>query len=254
MTADLAIFGDSWADPNHGNEGYPEMRQLAWPNQLGKPVDIYARAGSSLYTSYRLFLDHHADYEQVIFVVTSMGRLPVNSVVDVKGRSWYISNGDTAQHFIRDRSDEFDSLELKRLQAMFDFYLWLVDYEYEYHAAHLVLEHVRRLRPDALIIPAFNQAQLFRGVTSLADWIEPTIRGLDQELLKNLANYGGVPYREQRCCCHLTPEANRSIAQVVVQALARGSWGLEAVPTAIHHEHHLGYYWDLSQKTKAFAA
>jgi hypothetical protein len=249
----LGVFGDSWADPGHGHKGYPELDSFAWPNQLGKPVVNYARAGSSLYASYRLFLDHHADYEQVIFVVTSVGRLPLNQVTTKFGVTWAISNADTAQHFLRDRADEFGPLELTRLQAMFGYYLWLVDYDYEYHAAHLILERIRRLRPDSLIIPAFNQAQLFRGTTSLADWLEPTIRGLDSGLLKNLVNYGGVPYREQRCCCHLTPEANQSIAHAVSRALAQGTWGLEHVPDRIPHEHDMGYYWDLSQKTGAFA-
>ena len=253
MTAGLAIFGDSWADPNHGHELYPELDQLAWPNLLGRPVANYAHAGSSLYASYRLFLDHYRDYEQIVFVVTSVGRLPLNQVTTRSGVTWAISNADTAQHFLRDRPQDWSTMMTQRLKAIFDYYLWLQDYDADTHAAHLMLEHVSRLRPDTLFIPAFNQGHVLRGCTSLADWIEPTIMGLRPDWMRSIKHHGGIPYREQRCCCHLTPEANQSIAQAVVQALAQGYWLNEPVPDRIEHEHDMGYYWDLSQKTGAFA-
>jgi hypothetical protein len=249
----IAVFGDSWADPHHGHKGYPHMDALAWPNLLGEPVANYARAGSSLYYSYREFMLHHREYSQCVFVVTSIGRLACNQVTTLSGEVWHISNADTAQHFLRDRADDWAPETRQRIRAILDYYMWLLDYDVDTHAASLMLEQIRRVRPDCLIIPAVNHGRLLRGITNLSDWIEPTIRGLKHSW-QAIEQARGIPYKEQRCCCHLTPEANASIALAVKQALAQGSWTRYPVPASIEHEHSMGYYWDLSQKTQAFAA
>jgi len=252
----IAVFGDSWAEPTYGHRQYPEMDQLAWPNLLGEPVVNLAAHGSSLYYTYRQFLDHHHLGDRVIVVVTSYGRLPVNDIVNREGRVRYVSTAQNAIDLIKNHRSEWDDLAYQRLLAMREYYLWLENYSADTRFAYLMLAEIRRLRPDAIIIPAFKQKLSPSSplLTSLNDWVRPTIRGIDPVWLANNGTLpyknGTIPYKEIRCICHLPPEANASIALAVKAALARGSWGIEPVPDTIPHEHGLAHYWDMARRFK----
>ncbi len=44
----IGIYGDSWADPNHGHDFNPQLAEQAWCKRFDQ-ADIYAKGGSSIY-------------------------------------------------------------------------------------------------------------------------------------------------------------------------------------------------------------
>ena len=53
----IGIFGDSFADPNHGHDEFPDMKYNGWMYHLKNYVpEIHARGGTSVYSSFKNFL------------------------------------------------------------------------------------------------------------------------------------------------------------------------------------------------------
>lgn len=70
----LGVFGDSYAD--FGND----INRIAWPALVKKGLNceahFFAKAGSSLFYSYELFLKHYKKFDTIIFTFSSSNRWP----------------------------------------------------------------------------------------------------------------------------------------------------------------------------------
>ena len=66
----LGVFGDSFAQPS--------IKYGGWPNDLSQmvnlPLDNFANAGTSLWYSYKLFLENYKNYSHIVFTYTNPHR------------------------------------------------------------------------------------------------------------------------------------------------------------------------------------
>jgi hypothetical protein len=106
--------------------------------------------------------------------------------------------------------------------------------------ANLMLNHMRQLRPDIILIPiARNLLNIDTvGFDTYLDLFHIDM-GLETSLNHNKflqKNY------EYRLACHLSKEMNIVVANDVTNALEIGKWN-PLIPKPIKHPHGVDYYW-----------
>jgi len=194
----VAIFGDSFA---HSRMDNPTP---GWPDILAKKYTVrnHAQSGSALYYSVDLFLKNHQFADKIIFIVTTPGRLtlPINDL-----RKKFIPNYHNATS-LKEVFKE-DTIFLKVIDAAIGFFLHVQNDNYEKFIHNLMIEEVKRVRPDAIIIDAFGS---------------PAFDSMYQIQLKEERAWNYSPLVasfSDRRNCHMTVENNAIFAEKVEEWL-----------------------------------
>lgn len=248
----LAIYGDSFADTEVNQ--IKHLADLAWPILLRnnfRQVHNYALAGTSLFYSMDRFERTHADYDRVIFVVTTIGRWPgvlwapgMQKPRPIPG----IRSIPLEQKWVR--SSHVPPAEqarlLRTIAAVESWYMDAQHRPFEDYVHGLMLDRITQLRPDAVIVPIHQTTSGMKGVAGLTDfalravqWFKPTVTSLD--LLMQIYSQ----WEEfNQPSCHLTAETHEYVYQAMLTALEQGTWN-PTVPEEIAHAHPWDYYWRL---------
>jgi len=245
----VAIYGDSWADSSHGHYQYPELGLLGWPTLLSQynwHVNCYARPGSSLHYSYQQFLATHADHDRVIFVVTSIGRWTRHLIMR-DGVERFVNGYDSADFLLNKDPfrSQLDPGDRPLLEHLKNYYLWVQDMAFERTAQELMIADIRRLRPDALIIP-INQGVGVEG-TAMVEYQELCVRSCWPDRPDLVGAQHHKTWEEQACVCHMTPEINRLVCDSMRAALALGEWN-PVIPDRVEHTHPGSHYVRLFER------
>lgn len=160
----LGIFGDSYAEIPELNREHSWVYRLQQEYPKGECV-TYGVGGSNLAWSFRNFLDHHAEYKQIIFVVTNLHRwsMPYGKGFKVRHKTTgqeiiyhHLSTVSHAEFLMKEWYCENDMP-----QKILDWMVWLGNpcsqYISDQHMA--TVHYIKTLRPDAVIIPGFRPEQ-----------------------------------------------------------------------------------------------
>jgi hypothetical protein len=241
----IGIYGDSWADPNHGHDYNPLLAKKAWCNRFGQ-ADIYAKGGSSIYFSYRLFIETHEQYDRVIFIATNPGRwhLPIKT----KDSEFHLNAPGTVKYF-RDHGHKECNLKMtaeldSKLHALEQFYLELSDFDTDQEICSLMIDRIMAVRPDTILVMSHNTGW-YNDWSLLSKYYMPMCESFGQEY-KNKAehNHGVMPYPEKNLVCHMTAETNEIVYNHMVHRLQHGTWPNS--PFTIQHQHNPDYYWNMT--------
>ena len=194
----IGIFGDSYAANRIEND------TKSWVDIIAEKYEVtnYASAGTSLFYSMSIFEQYQHRFDKVIFVVTSPGRLLLDNA---NNRSLSIAGLRDCETKIENTSNPF---ELKILHAVRDYYIYVQNYNFNKYVHRLMIEKIKRIRPDTVLIPA--SLEKFDDIFSGASMC-------DIELKENNAwGIGGIiDYRH----CHMTAENNAIFATKVEEWL-----------------------------------
>ena len=238
----LGIFGDSFASISLGR---PTSAHTAWPNQLDKSrwqVTNYALASTNFYWTYRLFLEHHSKYDQVVCIVTRPGRITLRNEPYVLGIPVSITGIRSAEWLLTQPEHTLPSYLHKSIEIIRDYLMHVQDYEYEVDANNQLFEHLRRERPDAIFIPMTKVLPSLRPpeYTNMLAFTRLIVTSLKPELVNEFFNdrHGGDGWihRDEldTMQCHMTPEVNALMARCVEEALTTGVWAPQ-LPEYVHH-------------------
>jgi len=237
-TMTIGVFGCSYADPLFGHDLNPELTETAWFYQLGSPAHSHGRNGAGLTWSYQQFLQHHAEYDQCVFVASAPWRYGASAVTTRTGRTVFVAGVSTADLLLRTPLAED---QVVRVRALRDYYLYLQDSKLDITIAELCLASVRQLRPDAIIIPVQPYGSFAdSGVNTLADYTRlqaQALWGVDHPRLS------GRGWLDRRLTCHFSPELNQLLAGHVRSALSEGQWGSYPLPESLELPHDYRYYY-----------
>ena len=138
----VAIFGDSFAH----TEDYNESK--AWYTHT-KNTTNFSRAGSSLWYSFNLFCKHHREFDKIIFFVTNWGRIHLSQL----GQPFWpgIQQIEGAL-----KSNNINDDERKTLTSVYNWIIFGRNEEQEISLHELMIDSVKRMHKDVLIIPCFN--------------------------------------------------------------------------------------------------
>jgi len=261
----LAIYGDSFGYyPTPGAPGAcADIIELCWARRLEwiYSVTNYCANGSALFYSMQQFEQTHQQADRVIFIVTGVGRWPspfLNLGPSNEGYKLCFSSVDQTELAIQKLSSLFrnffpvaDAIERKRrLIALKDWYMWVQDLDFEYAMHALMINRIRELRPDAIIIPICRglpglehlvSAQSY-PLRSFRSWQPPSEHLMDFDEYFVKVGRAGIE-RSDRIVCHMTAEANDLFFQHVLQALDTGQWNPQ-LPDIIAQPYPRSYYYE----------
>jgi hypothetical protein len=248
----LAIFGESFASINPSK---PTSIHLAWPNQLDSSqwlVTNHAMPATSFYWTYRKFLQHHDQYDQVVCLVASPGRYTKRDNSYVFGIPFSISSIPHATYLLNQTRQQLTYNERKIVESVHDYMMYAQDIEYEIDTHVQLLEHLKRLRPDAIFIPTNPTIPNLcpPDHVMMMDFTRIIIASLNPRMMKKYwtgGSVGGWIPNEERdpIQCHLTPEVNALVAGCVESALTTGIWAPQ-LPTTVEHSLKWGDYYNSS--------
>ena len=253
----LGIFGDSFASPFHGHDADIGLEKEAWIYKLNRDVNVYAQGGSSVYYSYRKFLDNHEKHDTNIFVITNLTRIPFEITEFTEYNHWMLTCGNAAR--AKDHINlkhMTDSTKLKICQAIADWYDHLMPHFPFYDFGHLMYNEIKRLRPDTLFIPVHYMDDgkscyniQIPGV-SMTDYMSLTVNSLLPEYVGDRNSWSKIAnhFPEKRTICHYSIEVNDLVASDVIKALDTGVWRTEPLPDSIRHSQPFDYYFETLKK------
>lgn len=193
----VAVFGDSFAEI--GNfDNLP-----SWVNFLqilGVDVTSYGVPGSPLYVSVENFEKYNEHFEKIIFVVTNPYRYELRG----KNKTYYISSTDSIdaqlsklEHY---SEDWWMLTKCKEWLLIPNLGLEVITK----HAHNAMIDHVRSIRPDAIIVPAFKNSIDESTEISLEEIQAKETETFEPNLRKK--------YNDLRIC-HLSTKNNQRLAK-----------------------------------------
>lgn len=235
----IGIFGDSFATGSSnfkkffmGSGQVYENPTLDWTEIIGSKylVTNFARAGSSLMFSVKEFLRWHHDFDKIIFVITNQGRITLNDRLDktdVKGdcvlpNYRHITGLDDVEFKLKENFLNYSYSDAhiikKAFQAVKQYYFFIHDLDNDCYLQSLMIDDIKKKRPDTIIIPAFNTSfGMEKKINSMNDIMckENDHWRIDES---NIKYFSREHYLDTRHC-HLTFENNCIFAEKVLQWL-----------------------------------
>lgn len=213
----VAIFADSFGDPNI-LPGYPDREVfdsvgLSWPELLSQEFDVtnFAKCGTGLYYSYKLFCEHHAKFDKIIILPSQAGRFTV--LLPDTQTEFHCVPGFV--HSMEKHLANYPSIKLQDRQvltAAMDYIIHVLDLEREHTFNKLMVEDIKKMRPDTIIVDAF-QPTINKGSTL------GHMATLELEYWKitpqHLRNFDATDIRK----CHLSVENNYMVFEKVKNVL-----------------------------------
>ena len=238
----LAIYGDSFACCHRGHEAEPLLTSQGWPNLLiseNLSVTNYAYRGTSLFYTYQKFVATHDQHDQCLVIVTWPGRYTQRIDSRPRGLPIYAPTLDNCDAVIA--SDDLyhllTPLERQRVELLKDYYIHLQDWSYEQQMHRLMLADIRKIRPDAILVPGSPMSQVDNEPLTLLNYVKLQARSLWPDRTERADNPQTVRGRieELRCICHFTPEINQLVAKDMLASLSAGRYLQSDLPQQIAH-------------------
>jgi hypothetical protein len=149
----VLVLGDSFADINcHRENAYPSWVELL-KTKYNYDIDSKGVAAASLYHCYSLFKDLHSSYDKIIFVITFVGRLAVPENIPFGEKDHFrFTNGNIEVIKQNIKNIYLPLIAKKSLNAAIEYYKYLFDIEKEKLFHDMMLEDIKRERPDTIFI------------------------------------------------------------------------------------------------------
>lgn len=203
----IAIYGDSFGSGfgfKLSNNALEKLKYIGkdWTEILSEKYDItnYSEFSSSLVFSASLFEKTHCNYDKVVFLATHPGRITMGNP----------SKNQPLPHFV---NYEYSKMWQHRAQiegwntelsSILAYYLYIYHEPYDLLIHNSLIEHVKKTRPDTIMIPNFKN--------SFNDIIGNTLTDIfEMENTVWKVKYPILDYDLRKC--HLTPENNLRLAE-----------------------------------------
>jgi len=227
----IAIYGDSW-----GSLGLNEPRSyLGWPeilaNQPGVEVTNFSVVASSLYYSYKEFIKNHKFYDINIFLITSIGRMYVNTMPEyfelakhVNGLANVLERKESIKKITDLKSADLSKSTKEQIEKINEalelYYVYLQDDEQASDVDNALLHHAKSITTNTIFIPCFKQPDQL----SLLDinQMEDRITGAFEKYFSKGINMNSIV--DGKCLrdiriCHLTKRNNEILAEKILKAI-----------------------------------
>ena len=158
MMKSLAVYGDSFGTYSFSGtniqqqQGFEHHWSSLLRNEYGCELFNHALSGSSVYYSYKKFMETYHLYDCVIFLVTEPNRY-INPL-DFTFGNLCVTNGNQIEVWKKTRNDltGSDINLLNKLDSWFE----LTNDEYSYDISELMIEKVVQQREDVIVLPCYN--------------------------------------------------------------------------------------------------
>lgn len=255
----IGIFGDSYGAASVDGDEILAQKGMEhhWSTLLAKEhnsnVTNYSKSGSSIYFSYKNFIENHHKHDLNIFLITSHYRYTKFVKLPSDNRERYIST-----HLIKYAREHWGELNLtdtdKEIVDMIDSWYKASDLEYIHDSNTLMILDVYRKRPDTLFIPCFiddSDLKLYPMIGITADFCMSDLfyhqninLGIDNNNVHS--DYDENP---ELISGHLIPEYNKVAFELINNRLITGKWNWK-IPKNISIQHRVEDYFIFISRKK----
>jgi hypothetical protein len=217
----IGIFGDSWAKTIVSAEGKKFHDGYAWWELLSAKYDVtnFGIPGSSVYFSYEEFNKHYSNFDKIIFLATEPGRLTFEVGSEIKNPRLapefkrHCNSYGTADYYSKVFNNSRFPEDSARINAAKEYFLWIQNKKEQSEYKRLMLNEIKNLRPDALILnPAHAWDDVkHQVITCLLNISNMEIDHFGKGSLQDLMSQGYTDIRP----CHLTRENNKILADKI---------------------------------------
>lgn len=221
MSMKIGIFGDSWAKTIASTESKKFHDSYAWWELLLEKYDVtnFGVPGSSVYFSYEEFNTYHKNFDKVIFLASEPGRLTFEIGSEIKNPRLapefkrHCNSYGTADYYSKVFNNSRFPEDSARINAAKEYFLWLMNNKEQAEYRRLLLNEIRNLRSDTLIlIPSESWDPIKQQVIPcLLDISNMEIERFGYGSLQDLIGKGYSDIRP----CHLTRENNKILADKI---------------------------------------
>ena len=234
----IGIFGDSFA----GMINSQAYAHTHWSRLLSKHYDVpftdYSLQGSPVYFSYKQFIKNHEKHDLNILCVTDPGRY--HTKVRTRYQEMYIGGAGGAVNSVYPKSRD--------LQGWFT----CQTREHSIDMAELMVDHVRRLDSNVIIIPCFPDSFTPEYLATLGLTNEQNLRHYTN---LQIAVYGYDDHNKFRLdfsdgkilTGHLFPEYNEIFFSILKDRIETGVWNWQ-FPEKINLKYDLDRYYERKNK------
>jgi len=214
----IGVFGDSfgddfrnWPDPYTGVGA-------SWVDYLRDQnieVDNYSCGGTGLYYSYQKFITQFQEYDKIIFVVTSPGRI---NVVEDNGLEtpWF-----NLSQVEKELKSCFDHKKKVKLHAIYDYFKYVKNDKFDELVHDLLIDHISKKHDAMLMIPCFEQSRI-NGQIPLMKISEFEAKFWNlEEILPN----SDTIYDARKC--HMCEENNLMLGKEIYNWVVTGNYSLK---------------------------
>jgi len=223
----IAIYGDSFG--NHCLENFPgdsRYRGLGWPeilnNQKDYEVTNFSCSGSSLFYSYKLFLENNKNFDYNIFLVTEPNRITLPEESIIPGTSM-------TPHINLSLVDSLSRFEYNQtlVSAITLYYGLIHNFEAIELFHKLMVENITQVNQNTLVIPCFHTSISYTpdNLMGISDmemseyemWL--TLKDNKYYPWTIIEDETGLWTFNDYRKCHLNEENNKILATMIYQAI-----------------------------------
>jgi hypothetical protein len=192
---------------------------LGWPELLALKYKVknFSMGGSGIYYSYDIFKQVHSEFDIIIFIPSQSTRF-----------SLYCPDYGQVRHMVPgfllgQASRELENLRIlnrlddyKATEAAIGYVTYILDEKKEDEMKRLMLQEVKRLRPDTIVIPAFPDDRI-----ADSDIVMCEISGRELHMYNTslpVLRSMQKPLLDLRKC-HMTDENNRMLFHKIMTAI-----------------------------------
>ena len=217
----IGIFGDSFGD---GGKMPITEKSRPWYNYLSDYHEVhnYSASGVSLYYSYNRYLENkEVEFDRVIFLVTSVGRLSILTGKQELTFPNQVTHFDHAKGLLVHAVKKNHSHRIMLYQTAMNYFLHYQDQKQERLYHQLMLEKIRQI-PNCLILPNFTDSfPMESGYVCLHNISEIDDHHYRNELTQDY-NFMFFDVRH----CHFHDENNNIFGQKILKWIDTGEWNL----------------------------
>lgn len=235
----IGIYGDSYADTpdrTKSTNWFNILSKLIFDdkpllNNLTKDsskitIDNFGKGGSSLYFSYKNFLETSTDYDLVIFLVTEPHRYPIAFKPANINQTFYITSIPHVDQLIESLSSLLNESEK---QFLIDLRGWFAasDQEYNRDMSSIILDNIETLHSKLIMYPCFTES--FTSNRYKKHKLDPYLHPLHSFWHRQLELFDIEPsnftaLEKDTLSGHLVPEFNEYFAKVLFTKLKHDKW------------------------------
>jgi hypothetical protein len=219
----IGIYGDSFA---FYNKNCPEFN---WTTILGKKftdstVNHYGKYSTSVYYSYKMFLDKYYKNDINIFLVTNPSRY--TKTIKINNQELILAYINSVESYKKENIKNLLPIDVKILDDLIGWYI-SSDQEFLSTASELMINQIQALDNKVIFFPCFKDSLTNEQYKKYEIPQEHYMSNYVQQIKKILnMTEPDVSHLERSTVIsqHLTPEFNHFVADFMYKKITTGFW------------------------------
>jgi hypothetical protein len=235
----IGLYGDSFTGVNE-QSSMKYHWSTAIANELECTVVNYGAPGSSIYYSYKKFVDTHQNQDLNIFLITDPHRY-IKPIL-LNNAHTFVPNILYLDHVL----DKLDKESHRDLRGWF----MCSDVEHNLDMIELMLEKIRLLDSNVIFLGSCFSAIDSHRIAKKFGLPKYSLFDIQKYMFKllNISEYEMHRYlmheSDDLISGHLTPEINEIVANVVLDRMNSGVWNWD-LPKIVNFKHNKKDYWNI---------